>query len=732
MSTQDNLDAAAAAAFLKHFMAQQQQQPTAAAALPPPPQAPAPAAFLEQLLLATQQQQQQQLPAAQPPALDPNMAQLLAQAINMASPQQQPQSGAPAPLPSQPSFHSMPSMASSSTTTPQEQQQSLMSSVQLLGSLNPSVAAALMSNALKQSSVPPVPAAPAVTVQRQPLPVPSLPASWSNGVPFQQRPPPPPPPSHPVIEMQRWSLEQLESHVQQLKEGGHPIPQAVAILLADAQRKEQKREAKRIANRKSACTSRARKKAKIDQLVNENAHLRRLETILSYLPDPVIVVSPQGVITFCNTQVERVLRHKIDDLVGAKIEDVLVPKSRRVMKKLVHDLLAVEQELSEESNAIPVKKRVKRNNGEGSGNSDGNIISSNTSEPPLLEVKLNATDFDAAGEDVSDSDENPRLSSLTHKNSSFNSNEGDDATPDDSAEKEKRDADANLSKNVEACKLNKDKAKTEQVRFAHKDDVMGASVTANNADAKLSSLMHEPSLKTKHVMAPKPSSDKQEEQSSSTMVSSISKTSSDKPQAKEGNTSEDSGYREESGESPEDSNSSSSSGGSADQVSKQMMRHRPIAPSRNACLIRSDLSTIWCELTSSIRTSIVQESQDSMTKEGSTENESEMLETELLLCFRPIQEGEPVSSDMRFAPVAARGVTDSSGDATSSNNPASTETQLDVNETVPIKKNKPPKKRTFQDEECGELRGMKKSRTANEETSAVESMMELAKKAAHQ
>ena len=91
-----------------------------------------------------------------------------------------------------------------------------------------------------------------------------------------------------------------------------------------------------------------------------------------------------------------------------------------------------------------------------------------------------------------------------------------------------------------------------------------------------------------------------------------------------------------------------------------------------------------------------------------------------------------MSSDMRFAPVAARGVTDSSGDATSSNNPASTETQLDVNETVHVKKNKPPKKRTFQDdEECGE-RGMKKSRTANEETSAVESMMELAKKAAHQ
>jgi len=515
----------------------------------------------------------------------------------------------------------------------------------------------------------------------------------------------------------------------------------VAILLADAQRKEQKREAKRIANRKSACTSRARKKAKIDQLVNENAHLRRLETILSYLPDPVIVVSPQGVITFCNTQVERVLRHKIDDLVGAKIEDVLVPKSRRVMKKLVRDLLAVEQELSEESNAIPVKKRVKRNNGEDSGKSDGNIISSNTSEPPLLEVKLNATDFDAAGEDVSDSDENPRLSSLTHKNSSFNSNEGDDATPDDSAEKEKRDADANLSKNVEACKLNKDKAKTEQVRFAHKDDVMGASVTANNADAKLSSLMHEPSLKTKHVMAPKPSSDKQEEQSSST-------SSLEKPQAKEGNSSEDSGYRE-SDESPEDSNSSSSSGGSADQPSKQIMRSRPIAPSRNVCLIRSDLSTIWCELTSSIRTSIVQQSQDpdivpkDEGKEDNNLDSQEQLETELFLCFRPTQEGEVVSSDLRLRGKISRqengsddskpkipGVSESSRGGSGSNgnsnganpssggsgsngnsngaNPSSTETQIDVNNSMHIGKAKPIKKRALEDLEACESN--KKSR----------------------
>jgi hypothetical protein len=468
--------------------------------------------------------------------------------------------------------------------------------------------------------------------------------------------------------------------------------------------------------------------------MSENAQLRRLELILSYLPDPVIVVSPQGSITFCNTQVERVFKHKMDELVGANIEDLMIPKSRGVIKKLIRDMLAAEQELSEtlDGNAAIAKKKMKSTNGEGSGSSgDRNIISENTSESafPLFEVKLNSTDVDA-GEDVSDSDENRRLTSLARKDSSFNSNEVDDATPN-SSEKEMRNADANLSRNVEACKINKYKAKTEQVRFSHKDDVMGASVTANNADAKLSSLMHDPSpLKTKHAMRPKITADKQEEQSSSTLDSSLSKISSEKQQAKLGTSSEDSGYRE-GGESPEDSNSSSSSGASADSKKEKRKRARPMAPSRNVCLIRSDLSSIWCELTSSIRTSIARADdveRGSVSKEGSEEPEEpeEFEEKEILLCFRPIQEGDKVSSDFRFHHEVKHGISESSGDAaTSSTNPVSTETQLD------FQKHKPPKKRAFEDFNSEELSN-KRSRDATDERNAVTTMMELARKPSFQ
>ncbi|KAK1746162.1 hypothetical protein QTG54_002769 [Skeletonema marinoi] len=703
----------------------------AAPAQAPQAQAPHAAVSLQQLIMAAQQQRPGSTPL---PQLDANTARLVTDALNMAKQQaqQQHQAGAPpaaAPVapPPQPYQQNMATYGSVDSTSPpavvppqpqqhHQHQQTLLASAQLLGSLNPKFTRYLTSVSIS------------------------------------------------------------ESHAKELQDGGYQLPQAVAILLADARRKEEKRQAKRIANRKSACTSRARKKAQIDQLMNENAQLRRMELILSYLPDPVIVISPQGVITFCSMQLERVFKHKVNDLVGANIEDLMIPKSRGVIKKLIRDMLAAEQELSDPSeNGDDAKKSAGGDISGGSGGHPfGNSEHASESAFPLLEVKVNSTQVDA-GEDVSDSDENRRhspngkkssqaaateISSLTHKDSSFNSNEGDDATPplkkakvDTNGKKtnssesdessDQRNANANLSKNVEACKLNKDK--NVEVRFSHKDDVMGAYVTANNADAKLSSLMHEPLLKTKHVMGP---ADKQEEQCSSTMDSSLSKTSSEKAQAKKGNSSEDSGYRE-GGESPEDSNSSSSCA-SIEIASLTRKRARPMAPSRNVCLIRSDLSTIWCEMTSSVRTSIPQDDADrgSVSKEGSVQEPEEM-QKEILLCFRPIQEGEKVSSDLRFRRVISQekqsdgsgsgsnpkipGVSESSGGGSGSNtaytsngaDPSSTETPTDVDGSMQLKKNRPLKKRAFDMQESVQV-GNKKSRPA--ETSAVESMMELAKK----
>jgi hypothetical protein len=70
------------------------------------------------------------------------------------------------------------------------------------------------------------------------------------------------------------SIITLEKHVHLLNQMKQPVPQTVALLLADARRKTEKKEAKRVANRKSACTSRARKKALVQEMSETNARLK--------------------------------------------------------------------------------------------------------------------------------------------------------------------------------------------------------------------------------------------------------------------------------------------------------------------------------------------------------------------------------------------------------------------------------------------------------------------------
>ena len=142
------------------------------------------------------------------------------------------------------------------------------------------------------------------------------------------------------MQQANWSLEQLESHVNLLQQLQQPIPPNTALLLQDARKRTQKRHAKRLANRKSACTSRARKKALVQEMTELNTRLRRQALILSLLPDLVIVMDTAGKISFCSAQVERVLRRSIEhDLIGANIADILVPGSQKELQKLVNQLL---------------------------------------------------------------------------------------------------------------------------------------------------------------------------------------------------------------------------------------------------------------------------------------------------------------------------------------------------------------------------------------------------------
>ena len=219
-------------------------------------------------------------------------------------------------------------------------------------------------------------------------------------------------------------------------------------------------------------------------------------------------------------------------------------------------------------------------------------------------------------------------------------------------------------------------------------------------------------------------------------------------------------------------------------------RTRPLAPACNVLLIRDDLSTIWCELTSSIRTrplndvdkelnivppsklkqgaSTSNNNQDSNESAVSSEGQ-EQEEKELLLCFRPIREGDTVGEELCFHAekgtekgtgsdnAADYGTSDGGPTNASSEDPkvsASTNNSASSSEVVNLKmpayetqapvaspsmhypriKNRPPKKRKFENPEEIDMMGAKRHHGVEDsqveepdEKSAVESMMELAK-----
>ncbi len=326
-----------------------------------------------------------------------------------------------------------------------------------------------------------------------------------------------------------------ETHCHLLREANQPIPQQVALLLAEARRREEKKNAKRVANRKSACTSRARKKAFVEEMTRMNARLKRQAVILSLLPDLVIAIKLDGTITFCSAQVGRVLRHDVEKLIGANINNLLIKNSRKDLARLIHKLAAAEKAALEENNNKEIDESGRSSN---SGNQSTAAVVSESSEqgyPPLSVVKVNRSH-----------------KSYNNNNSSSNGNNNSKPT--------------------------------------HTDDVTGATVTANNAEARLSSLQHKPDGKkstddTTNTTVPANSSgltslphkqdkkvsskgsgsgtnfESQEDVSSSTSTDSLLNGVEDKRKTnvrQRENGSDDSGYRESEESTSRDTSSSTS------------------------------------------------------------------------------------------------------------------------------------------------------------------------------
>jgi len=499
----------------------------------------------------------------------------------------------------------------------------------------------------------------------------------------------------------KWKIEEIESHIQLLRDAGRPIPNQLQLVLEEARRREHKKTAKRVANRKSACTSRARKKALVEEMTKTNARLKRQAQILSLLPDLVMATTVDGVVTFCSAQVGNVLRLEVDDVMDGKFVDLVMPRSKGTFTRLVSKLVAAANNEEDVLSDSPM--------GNSNSSSDAAVVSEQSFPPAVVNATNSNKDASRSSSSISTGSANSNnretvgpstsLSSKIKLPCKKNENDSDDS--------EKIRASQALNRNVESHNAVRRAALASA--NGHTDDVHGAAVTANNADARLSSLQHVPKIRKDNVdtkkafsssknsrggniaagmsdrasntpknMPPDPpcedassaSSDsllrgveEQQHQRSSTnregspSSPSLPKHGRKRSRQNRNDSSDDSGYIEGSESLP-----------SSDDSLSEGRRIRRYAPACRLLMIRSDLSTVWCEVTSSIRTRCLRTEADeaispfekpvkgksatqqtSLQSSNTSDSGEEFEMKELLLCLRPIREGsEPAPPNLQF------------------------------------------------------------------------------------
>ena len=115
---------------------------------------------------------------------------------------------------------------------------------------------------------------------------------------------------------------------------------------------EDKKQAKRAANRLSAHLSRKRKKMFIEELKEENVELRRKELILRSIPDLIVVFDSSGGISFVSHSVTRLLDYKVEELENTSFWEHLTEESMRLIKSAFMDALAIKRNPNQDSTPL--------------------------------------------------------------------------------------------------------------------------------------------------------------------------------------------------------------------------------------------------------------------------------------------------------------------------------------------------------------------------------------------
>lgn len=127
-----------------------------------------------------------------------------------------------------------------------------------------------------------------------------------------------------------------------------------------------------------------------------------------------------------------------------------------------------------------------------------------------------------------------------------------------------------------------------------------------------------------------------------------------------------------------------------------------MSPTIRMCLIRDDLTTVWCEVTSSIRDrahedEVGDEKATSKSTDSNDTTASKPVQKELLLCLRPIRDGDKkVDESLRFCPRSRNGAPPSAQDLEEGIVSSDTNEKVATSNNNPNKSsNRPPKKRVL-------------------------------------
>lgn len=509
----------------------------------------------------------------------------------------------------------------------------------------------------------------------------------------------------PTGKLSQWSLQEIQSHIIYLQSSNQIVPKPLKLMLTDAQRREEKRTAKRAANRRSASESRARKKAFVEEMTKDNERLKRQAQILALLPDLVFAIRQDGVITFVSAQVERILQHKADALVDTNLFLIIALSTQNALKTLINDVVkqagamdnvddnkAMISEDSSGSNnsraaiikdgnsnsnnnkngqqlnktkypmgaVVKVQSRVKvdntNNNNNNSSTNNNNVNGSSTSSGSDHDTNNLTCLSSKATSSLTDSNERNSGGSEESSGSGVPPlQEQCDNSDGDSSSEARKQSEA-LARNVQSHNANIKST----AMWKHKDDVIGDGVTANNAEARLSSLQH---LSGGNKLATAQQQQETNSNSSDSLLTGVEekeilsrnngppsrkkqKMSSNNEKATSGDSDEvmlecDAEEDEEDGlDSPDCLSTTSSSSstncsnetalsqqhqGNGRSTKRRRIRRSdgnrdgnggnsrtngkarpvPMAPTCNVCIVRSDSSTVWCEVTCSVKTRLV-------------------------------------------------------------------------------------------------------------------------------